>query len=304
MVHTPAVPTSEADLAHRSANRARSGDLERGGDVGPYGPAAVLALQRRAGNGAVVAAIARVPATRGAFALAGRTPYAVQRCGSEQHEGCPCAEAPATDTAVQRAAAPAQADEDVLGQPLATLDRAAAQLQQRVGEAPDPELVAHLEHLATARAELARLRAEAGPQEQAQAADHLRAAAVAHAPAFVAAQVAEQVGAASAGPAGTATDPAVSRTAVQRVPALAPAAVPLVAAGPPGWAVLAGIAVVAAVVAVVYVATREESTDATTDATSEPRVEERPKSCATEYPGVRTCASLPGQFVHPVRRRR
>lgn len=274
---------------------------------GACGPAAVLALQRQVGNGVVAAMLARRAVTGDRTGALGRAPapveVPVQRCGAEQHEGCPCTEAPADGAAIQRTAGAVSegsaADDDVIAQPLSAMDRAAVRLRERIAVAPHPDLVLHLEHLEAAQAELQRMRTVATPQEQAQAVGHIRSAAVEHAPAFVGAQVAQDAPENPTVPAEAAgsAEATLARALVQRAAALA--AAPLVAAGPPGWAILAGIAVVAAAVAVVYVATRDETTDITTDTTAEPRVEERPRSCATEYPGVRTCAGLPSQFVYP-----
>lgn len=244
----------------------------------------MLSLQRQVGNKAVTSALSR----------GNRHPaIELQRCSGQGHEGCECGGCggtqQATEVTAQRDAAErSPSPDDPLAAAIPAIDRAASQLQARADETSDPELLMHLEHLQTARAELSRLRSEGTPEEQARVVQQLQAAAVDAAPPFVAGQL-------------PTASPDLSSLPVQRVaPAAAPAVAVGVAAGPPGWAILAGVALVVAVVAVVYVATREEAPAVATPTgvAAEPRTEEKRRSCATEFPELRLCASLPPQFTY------
>jgi hypothetical protein len=243
----------------------------------------MLQLQRLAGNRAVLAALSpniRLP------------PMPAQRDAGTAQRGCQ-RDAIGRDSRAQRqeAASPQLVSSDPLAPWIDRLESAAVTLRVRLDQTQDPELSAHLDSLATAQRELVRIRAEAPPDEQDAAGDDLRTAAVQAAPAFAAGALQEHL-------SGVASRPSA---AVQRLAPAAPVVVAAAAAsGPPGWAILAGVAVVVAVVAVVYVATREEpapTTAPTTGAIPTTGTATRTRTCATEFPGVRECDGLPSEFT-------
>jgi hypothetical protein len=195
-------------------------------------------------------------------------------------------------------------------------------LQARMVEDDSPELAEHLQHLRFALTQIDQTKNNGTPAEQARISNYLSQttqspdASAAPGPAIqmkrvdagatdVFEQQAEAIEAAAVDLLPNAAfqpitlRPNTTRS-VQRFAMAAPAIGVGVAAGPPGWLVLAGVALAAAAVAV-YVATRpteRTEEEAIPRDIAPPREETRPRTCESEYPQARRCEGLPPQFIH------
>jgi hypothetical protein len=204
------------------------------------------------------------------------------------------------------------------------VQQAIEQLREREAEDESGEMAAHLRNLITALSELQRIKASGTSEEQMQIANHFAAlcqeAQGAAGPTPLLQRWATGMGA-SADPleqeAQAFADEITQDVSHQRQPATVPRPVTAIrpriqreaatatlvaggiAAGPPGWVVLAVVAVGVAVVGGVYLATRPRTTERAEER-AEPRVEPRvvPRTCATVYPAALRCESLPGSFSY------
>jgi hypothetical protein len=203
------------------------------------------------------------------------------------------------------------------------VQQAIEQLYKREAEDESGEMAEHIRNLTTGLNELQRVKASGTLQEQMQIVNHFAALSQetlrgtspapllqrwaigmgasadpleqeAHALAdYITQDVFHQRQPATAPRPVTATYPRIQRAA----PAVAVAVG--VAAGPPGWVVLAAAALGVAVVGGVYLATRPRTYERAEER-AEPRVEPRvvPRTCATVYPAALRCESLPGSFTY------
>jgi hypothetical protein len=246
------------------------------------------------------------------------------------HELAHVVQQQATPRIIQREIAPGQpssapANTDDIDSQIALVQRAMEELRTREAEDDSGEIITHIKNLQTALTEMQRIKASGTSTERAQISNYFASVAPqgsgsTNAPLMLQRQ--ERTTATNDDPlereANDFSDyisgssphkpgmkPLFSRATgtrqrIQRQGWEEALIGGGIAAGPPGWVILAAAAVVVAIGVGVYVATRPKTREVAEERV-EPRVTPRevPRTCATVYPAALRCDSLPGSFIHP-----